>query len=168
MIFSLIIGGVIGETINIDLRIEALSNKLKRAVGSKSNTFTEGLLTAFLLFCVGSMAILGSINEGIRGDHSLLLTKSILDGFSAIALASTFGVGVIFSTIPLLIYQGSITLFANAFQKLFSPVIINELTAVGGLLIVGIGLNLLEIKKIKVTNLLPALLIAILLAAIIK
>src|SRR3989344_4336315 len=168
LIFSILIGGIIGEWINIEGIMERLSEKLKKVIGSDSNTFTEGLMTSFLLFCVGSMAILGSINDGLRSDHSLLFTKSVLDGFSSIALASSLGIGVLFSVIPLVIYQGGISLFASASQGLFSPVIISELTAVGGLLIVGIGINLLEIKKIRVTNLLPSLLIAVILATFLK
>lgn len=168
LIFSILIGGIIGESLNIEGRLENLSEKLKRRIGSDSNTFTQGLMTSFLLFCVGSMAILGSINDGLRADHSLLFTKSILDGFSSIALASSLGIGVLFSVIPLLIYQGGITLFANVSQNFFTPTIISELTAVGGILIVGIGINLLEIKKIRVTNLLPSLLIAIVLAFFFK
>lgn len=168
LIFSVLIGGIIGESINIEEKMERFSTKLKKFIGSDSSTFTEGFMTSFLLFCVGSMAILGSINDGLRGDHSLLFTKSVLDGFSSIALASSLGIGVLFSAIPLIIYQGGISLFASASQGLFSPVIISELTAVGGLLIVGIGINLLEIKKIRVTNLLPSLLIAIILAVFLK
>jgi len=168
LIFSILIGGIIGESLNIEGKLEKLSEKLKCKIGSDSNTFTQGLMTSFLLFCVGSMAILGSINDGLRADHSLLFTKSILDGFSSIALASTLGIGVLFSVIPLLIYQGVITLFANVSQNFFSPIIISELTAVGGILIVGIGINLLEIKKIRVTNLLPSLLIAVVFASFFK
>jgi hypothetical protein len=167
MLFSIIIGGVLGQAIDLDSKLESLTNSLKKKVKVKDDTFTEGFTTAFLLFCVGSMAILGSINDGLSGDHSLLFTKSVLDGFSSIALASSLGIGVMFSVIPLLIYQGSISLFANLAQGFFRPAMISELTAVGGLLVVGIGINLLEIKRIKVINLLPSLIIAILLSTII-
>ena len=168
LVFSVIIGGIVGELLNLELRLDLLSEKLKKLSGSKSNTFTEGLTTAFLLFCVGSMAILGPINEVLRNDRSILYTKSILDGFSSIALASSLGVGLLFSAIPVFLYQGGITIFASTFQSYFSTSIISELTAVGGLLILGIGINLLDIKKIKVVNMLPSLIIAVVLAALFK
>lgn len=103
---------------------------------------------------MGSITFIGTLNEGLRGDRSLLFTKSVLDGFTSIALASTYGAGVLFSAIPLFIFQTSLTLLAVQFQSFFSPTIVNQLTATGGILILGTGLNLLEIKKIKVTNLL--------------
>ena len=166
LIFSIIIGGIIGETLNLDKKIERGSEKLKKKLGSKDSTFTQGLVTAFLIFCIGSMSIVGSLNEGISGDRSLLLTKSVLDGFTSIALASTYGAGVIFSIIPMLIFQGSITIFATLFQGLFSPLLLAQISATGGILILGIALNLLEIKKIKVTNLLPALVVIIILTSL--
>lgn len=157
LVFSLIIGGIIGELADLEKRIERLSDAIKSRLRIKSSTFTEGLLSAFLLSCIGSMTIVGSINEGLRGDRTLLLTKSILDGFSSIVLTSSLGIGVVFSVVPLVIFQGGITLLAAQFQNYFSPILINNLTGVGGVLILGIGINLLEIKKIKVTNLFPSL-----------
>ncbi len=168
LIFSLLIGGIIGEFINLDGLVERLSNFFKTKIKSKDEKFTEGLVTAFLIFCVGSMTIVGAINEGLKADRTLLYTKSILDGFTSIALASTFGVGVLFSAIPLLIFQGGITLLALQFQHFFSTAIIAQLTATGGVLILGIGFNMLDIKKIKVTNLLPALIVVALLTLLIK
>lgn len=167
LIFSILIGGVVGETIKLDLRFESLSDFLKNKIKSKNEKFTEGLITSFLIFCIGSMTIIGAINEGIKGDRTLLFTKSILDGFTSIALASTYGVGVLFSAIPLFIFQSTLTMLAVQFQNFFSPIIINQLTATGGILILGIGINLLDIKKIKVTNLLPALVTIILLTLIV-
>lgn len=161
LIFSILIGGIIGETINLDLRFENLSDFLKNKIKSKNEKFTEGLITAFLIFCVGSMTIIGAINEGLKNDRTLLLTKSILDGFTSIALASTYGAGVLFSAIPLFIFQSALTLFSAQFQSFFSTMMINQLTATGGVLILGIGINLLDIKKIKVINLLPALIVVI-------
>ncbi len=158
LIFSIILGSITGELLKIEERLESLSKKLKRKIKSKNDRFTEGLITSFLLFCMGSMSILGCIQEGIGGSPDLLLAKSALDGFSSIALASSMGSGVLFSSIPLLIYQGSLTLFASYLKQILSPQIINELTAVGGLLLIGLGINLLEIKKIKILNMLPALL----------
>lgn len=167
LIFSVLIGGIIGEVVKLDIFFENLSNLLKTKIKSDNTNFTEGLVTAFLIFCIGSMTIIGAINEGLKADRSLLFTKSILDGFTSIALASTYGIGVLFSSIPLFIYQSSLTLLAVQFQDLFSNIIINQLTATGGVLILGIGFNLLEIKKIRVTNLLPALLVVIILTLII-
>lgn len=161
LIFSILIGGLIGEAINLDLRFENLSDFLKNKIKSKNEKFTEGLITAFLIFCVGSMTIIGAINEGLKNDRTLLFTKSILDGFTSIALASTYGAGVLFSAIPLFIFQSALTLFSAQFQSFFSTIMINQLTATGGILILGIGINLLDIKKIKVINLLPALVVVI-------
>lgn len=162
LIFSVLMGGILGEGLNLSKRLDQASEGLKQRVGGNSN-FTQGLVTAFLIFCVGSMSIVGSLNEGISGDRSLLLTKSVLDGFTAIALASTYGIGVLFSIIPMLLFQGSLTIFAVNFKDFFTPVLLTQLTATGGILILGIGLTLLEIKKIPVLNLLPSLLVAIIL-----
>lgn len=166
LIFSVLIGGVIGELFHLDERIDGLSDKLKKLVGSKDDRFTQGMVTAFLIFCIGSMTIVGALNEGISGDRTLLLTKSTLDGFTAIALAATYGIGVLFSVIPLFVFQGGLTVFASQFGGLFSPTLLAQLTATGGILILGIGINLLEIKHIKVINMLPALLVALILAAV--
>ena len=168
LIFAVLIGAIIGEWINLEKIFDNAGEFLKRKVKSKNDKFTEGLVTAFLIFCVGSMTIVGSINEGVNGDRTLLLTKSILDGFTSIALASTMGIGVLFSIIPMLILQGGLTIFAGMFQSFFTPTLINQLTATGGILILGIALNILEIKKIKVVNMLPALLMIILLTLIIR
>lgn len=166
LIFSLLIGGIIGQAIDLEKRFEKFGNFLKTNIKSNNEYFVEGLITAFLIFCIGSMTIIGAIDEGTRHDHSLLFTKSILDGFTSIALASTYGIGVLFSIIPLLIYQGGITLLAMQFQNFFSEILINQLTAIGGVLILGIGINLLEVKKIKITNLLPALVTVIIFTVI--
>ena len=168
VIFSVIIGGAIGELINLETRIEKISNTIKVLFHSSNEKFTDGLVTAFLIFCIGSMTILGSLNEGITGDRSLLLIKSILDGFTSIALASTYGIGVLFSALPLFIFQGLITVSASFLQPLFTPYILNQVAATGGLLIIGIGINLLEIKRIKVINLLPALVLVVILSMFFK
>lgn len=166
LIFSILIGGVLGELARLDKRIENISDALKSKLKFKDQGFTEGLVTSFLIFCIGSMTIIGALNEGISRDKSLLLTKSMLDGFTSIALASTFGIGVLFSVFPMLIFQGGLTVFAGQFQSLFSHVLLAQLTATGGVLILGIGLNLLEIKSIKVINLLPSLLVVVFLTSL--
>jgi uncharacterized membrane protein YqgA involved in biofilm formation len=165
-IFSLIFGAIIGEAIHLETRMEQLSEWLKARVRVKNERFTEGMITAFLIFCVGSMTFVGAINEGLTGDRTLILSKAVLDGFTSMVLASVYGVGVLFSVLPLFLVQGSLTLLATPFQTLFSEVMIAQLTAVGGALILGIGLNLLEIKKIKTMNLLPGLVVVVVLTLI--
>lgn len=168
LIFSLLIGGIIGESLNLDLQMEKFGNWLKSKVKSEDTQFTDGFVAASVLFCVGAMAILGSLDEGIRGDRTVLFTKSILDGFAAIALSASMGIGVAFSAIPIFLYQGAITLLSSYTHNFFTPLMIHQLTAVGGLLIVGISFNLLEIKKIKVTNLLPSLILTVLFSLFFK
>jgi uncharacterized membrane protein YqgA involved in biofilm formation len=166
LIFSMVIGAVIGQLIDLDRHIQNLSEKLKARLKSKNEKFTEGLVTAFLLWCMGSMTILGAMEEGFGNPPNLLLAKSVLDGFSSMALAATMGIGVMFAAIPLLIFQGGLTLLASALKDVFSDPVIAEMTAVGGLLLIGLGINILEIKKLKILNMLPALVIAVILAVI--
>lgn len=159
VIFSLLIGGVLGELLSLQKRLERLTRRMGRNT-EDAGLFSQGLLTAFLIFCMGSMTIVGAIEEGINGERSLLLTKSILDAFTSVALASTFGIGVLFSFVPLLLFQGGITLTASLSRGLFSDVLVANLTGTGGLMIIGLGLNILNIRQIKVLNYIPALLIA--------
>ena len=166
MIFSIVLGAIIGELINISHYLDRFSEWIKVKIKSDNERFSEGLVTAFLLFCMGSMTVLGAIEEGLGRPPNLFLAKSVLDGFSSIALSTTFGVGVLFSAVPLLIYQGGLTLGAGLLQDVLSDAIVNELTAVGGLVLIGLGLNILDIKEIKILNMLPALVIAVILAAI--
>jgi len=161
MIFSLVVGALIGEFLQLEERVENLSEKLKKRVGNKDANFSTGLLTAFMLFCMGAMTILGSFEEGMGKEPSLLFTKSLMDGISSVALAAVLGIGVLFSVVPLLIYQGGLTLLAALFGEIIPEFIINEITGIGGVLIIGLGLSILEIKKIKVLNMLPALLVEI-------
>ena len=161
LLVSLIIGTIIGESLSIEKGIESLSNKLKIKLQSENKLFSEGLITAFLLYCVGSMTFVGSIEEGIHQDRTLMFTKSLMDGITSILLASSFGTGVLFSAIPLLIFQSALTLGAHYFESYLYPELITEISAVGGVIIIGIGLNILEITKIKVSNMLPALLLII-------
>jgi uncharacterized membrane protein YqgA involved in biofilm formation len=128
-----------------------------------SERFTEGLVTAFLLFCVGSMTILGTIQEGVEGNPDLLFTKSLMDFFSAILLASAFGTGVIFTALPLFIFQATLTLLAKYAATFFTESIIVGLTCTGGIMLIGLGINILGIKKLRVMNMLPSLVIVVLL-----
>jgi len=161
IVFSLVIGAIVGESIDLERMVEKGSEKFKSKLKIGGEKFSEGMLTAFLLFCMGSMTILGAFDEGMKGDTTLLITKSVMDGFAAIALSSALGYGVGFSVIPLLIYQGGLTLFATYLGKFFSEMMITELTAVGGILLIGLGFNILEIKKMKIFNILPALLFVV-------
>ena len=164
MIFSIVIGAIIGEIINIEKRINNFGERFKNKLKTKNERFSEGFITAFMLFCMGSMTILGAFEDGIYGTPNLLVAKSVLDGFSSIVLASVMGIGVLFSFIPLLIFQGSLTIFASNMQSVFTTVMINELTAVGGIILFGLGITMLDIKKIKIINLLPSLIIVAILA----
>jgi uncharacterized membrane protein YqgA involved in biofilm formation len=166
VIFSLVLGGVIGELIDIEKRLDRFGEYLKSKIKSKDSTFVEAFVTSSLIFCVGAMAIMGSIDDGLNGNYALLYTKSMLDGTAAIAFSSALGIGVIFSAIPILIYQGGITLLASYIKEYLTQAAITEMTSTGGLLILGIGFNVLEIKKIKIGNLLPAIVIAAVLALI--
>ncbi|MCZ4696083.1 DUF554 domain-containing protein [Ancylomarina euxinus] len=164
MVFSLVTGSLMGEWINIEKGTERLSDKIKHKLGKGDDaSFSTGMITAFLLFCMGSMSILGCFEEGMGKGSSLLFTKSIMDGFSAIALTAAFGIGVMFSSIPLFIYQASLTLLAILFGNIMPDAIIVELTGIGGILILGLGITILDIKKIRVLNMLPALLIEVVL-----
>ena len=161
LLVSLIIGTIIGESLSIEKGIESLGYKLKIKLQSENKLFSEGLITAFLLYCIGSMTFVGSIEEGIHQDRTLMYTKSLMDGITSILLASSFGSGVLFSAIPLLIFQSALTLGAFYLESYLYPELITEISAVGGIIIIGIGLNILEITKIKVSNMLPALLLII-------
>lgn len=166
MVFSIVIGSIIGELINIEKWIINLNEYLRRKIQISSDKFSDGFITAFLLFCLGSMTILGAIEEGLGNRPTLLLTKSLMDGFSSIALSASLGIGVIFSVIPLLIYQGGLTLFAGYLQNFFAQTMINELTAVGGILLIGLGINILGILKLRIANMLPSLIVVIILGVI--
>ncbi len=164
MIFGIVIGSIIGELLDIDKSVNRFGEWLKKRVKSKNDKFSEGFVTSFLLFCMGSMTILGAFEEGLGGEPNLLLAKSVLDMFGSIILSASLGIGVIFSVIPLVIYQGGLTLFAGSLTGFLTDPIINELTAVGGLLLIGLGINILEIKKIKILNMIPSLIIVVVLA----
>jgi uncharacterized protein len=162
---ALLIGTLLGEWWRIEEGLhrlgEFLEQKFSRPEADGSNKFVRGFLTASLLFCVGPMTILGSIQDGLTGDYNLLAVKSVLDGFAAIAFASTLGVGVLFSTLIILVYQGGISLLAGQLDAVVTPSMMNELTATGGVILAGLAISsLLEIKKIRVGNMLPALAIA--------
>jgi uncharacterized membrane protein YqgA involved in biofilm formation len=164
VIGSLVIGAIIGEWIDLEKYINRWSEKLKARLKVGNDKFTDGLITAFLLYCMGAMTILGAIEEGVEGSYDILLMKSLMDGVSSIALASALGVGVIFSVIPMLVYQGGLTLFSAYIGEHFTEVIISDLSATGGILLIGLGINILEIKQLKILNMVPALVIVVILS----
>lgn len=150
----------------LEARLIRVGDWLKGRLKSSNPLFTEGMVNASVLFCIGAMAIIGSFDEGLRGDRAVVLSKTIIDSFAALAMASAYGLGVLFSAIPVLIYQGALTLLAGSLQSWLDPATMTELTAVGGTLIIGIGLNMLEITRISLSNMLPALLAVVGLCAL--
>jgi uncharacterized membrane protein YqgA involved in biofilm formation len=157
---SVLVGGVVGELAGIERGLDRLGEALKARFGRGQARFTEGFVVASLVFCVGPLTILGSIQDGLTGDYQLLAVKSMLDGFAALAFASALGWGVGFSVLVILIYQGGLTLGASAFAGAFSDAMIAAMSATGGVLILGIALRLLDLRRVRVANLLPALVIA--------
>ena len=164
VILSLVIGTVIGEWLQLEEKLKQLGEWLENKVGSKGKgSISEGFVTATLIFAIGAMGILGALDSGIRGNHDILFTKAIIDGFISIILTTTLGIGVVFSAIPVILYEGGIAVFATQINSLVPKELMNqfivEMTATGGIMIAAIGLNLLSIIKIKVANLLPGILI---------
>ncbi len=160
-VISLVLGACLGEWIDIEKQLERLGNFIQDKMKGSSSNISLGFVTTSLLFCVGTMAILGSIESGINGNHSILYAKSILDGILSIVLASSLGVGVLFSAASVFVYQGSITMCAIWLQPFITDNMLREVGIVGGILITIIGLNLLEITKIKVGNMLPAVIVPV-------
>jgi uncharacterized membrane protein YqgA involved in biofilm formation len=160
-IASLLLGGLTGELLHIEQRLENLAETLRHTLRAESSRFVEGFVTATLLYLTGAMTIVGSIQDGTVGDSSLLLIKSLLDGVASVALASSMGIGVMFSALPVLLVQGGITLLAGQLAFLSEPAVLDAVNATGGLLILGIGINLLDLGRIHIGNLLPAVFYAI-------
>ncbi|MCD6492936.1 MAG: DUF554 domain-containing protein [Archaeoglobaceae archaeon] len=158
VIASVLLGTAIGEVLGIEDWLNRVGSRFERKF-SKSK-FAEGFVTSTLLFCVGSMAIVGPIQEGLTGDTSILMAKSMLDGISSIALSSTLGIGVLFSSIAVFIYQGSITILSRFIEPFVNQTIVDELTATGGILIMAIAIKLLNLKDLRAGNMLPALFVA--------
>lgn len=158
VVLSIVIGGAIGQIMKIESGIEALGDKIRILMRSReTNSFAQGFVFASLLFCVGPMTILGCIQAGVEGDPELLFIKSIMDGVSALILASTLGFGVLLSAVTVLVLQGGLVLLSQQFTFLTQPVYLGDFTSVGGIIIFGIGIRLLGLKQLKAGNLLPAL-----------
>jgi uncharacterized membrane protein YqgA involved in biofilm formation len=163
VIASMVIGGVVGELLGIEEALESAGGWLRSWARSGSGSFVTGYVTASLVFCVGPMTLLGSIQEGLTGNPDILYTKAMLDGASSVAFAASLGMGVGFAALTVLLFQGILTLLGAQLAFLLRPEILNEVTATGGLLILAIGLLLLEVKRLRVANLLPALVVVVVL-----
>ncbi|RLC06016.1 MAG: DUF554 domain-containing protein [Deltaproteobacteria bacterium] len=159
IIISLALGSVMGELLRIEDRLEQLGKGLGRLLPGDNNGVAKGFVTASLVYCVGAMAIVGALESGLSGNHQTLFAKSLLDGIGSILFASTLGIGVLFSALSVFFYQGAITLAASTLKPFLTPGVVAQMSAVGGLLILAIGINLLEIKKLKIGNMLPAIFI---------
>ncbi len=156
---GLAFGSLIGEWIGIENYLERLGNYLETKFSKKTSSFSAGFVTASLMYCVGSMSIVGSLESGLTGNHATLYAKATLDGIVGIILSSSLGIGALFASVPVLLYQGSITLMAGLLKPLLVPAVISQMSAIGGLLIVALGLNMIREKKLKVGNMLPAVFI---------
>ncbi|TQR20028.1 DUF554 domain-containing protein [Psychrobacillus vulpis] len=166
VIICIVLGGVLGEWIDLDKWLNRLGNYVEKKFGSKAaqgGSIAQGFVTGTLIFVIGAMGVLGALNSGLQNDHELLISKGIIDGFTSIILAATLGIGVLLSAIPVAIYQGAIALFATQITKIIPEaaldLFLQEMTATGGIMIIAIGLNLLGLTKIRVANLLPSLVI---------
>jgi hypothetical protein len=167
MIICLVVGGFLGEWMDIEKQLDNLGLLIQKKIG-KVGDFAKGFVTASLVYCVGAMAIVGALEDGLLRNPGTLFAKSILDGVSAVVFSSTLGVGVLFSSISVLIYQGSITLLAGVVEPVLTETVITQMSLIGNILIFSIGINILEIKKIKVGNLLPAIFIPIVIEVVQK
>lgn len=163
MIISLALGALSGELINIEAKLDSFARMCEKRFtpADKTSTFTQGFVTATLVFCVGAMAVVGSLEDGISGNHTTLYAKSALDAVAAMIFASTLGIGVLFSAVAVGIYQGLITLFATFIAPYLNKEVVTQMTLIGSILIMAIGFNMLKITKIKVGNLLPAVFIPV-------
>lgn len=167
LVGSVLVGGIFGELVGIEKGLNRLGEVLRKRFGAGQSRFTEGFVVASLVFCVGPLTILGSLQDGLFGDYSLLAIKAMLDGFASLAFASALGWGVGFSVIVILVCQGGLSLAAGALEGIFDPITIASITATGGVLILAIGLRLLQVREIRVANLIPALALAAIAAAVI-
>lgn len=164
IVISVVAGAIIGELLRIEDRLEQFAEWLRLRLRSEAPQFVLGFVSASLLFCVGPMTVVGSLEDGLKGDSTLLVTKAIMDGFAAMALASGLGAGVLFSFLTVLVVQGGLTLLGSQMQFALEPGVLQPMTAVGGILILGLALRLLQVKPVPVANFLPALIIIVALA----
>lgn len=164
VILSIVGGAVLGEWMNLEGRLNSLGNWIERRMKAKEGTsISQGFVTATLIFGIGAMAIIGALDSGIRNDHDVLITKAIIDGFTALVLASTLGIGVLFSAFPIILYEGFLAVFSRQINAMIPSALMDsfilEMTATGGVMILAIGLNIIGVTKIRVANLLPGIMI---------
>jgi len=171
VIGSLVIGSAIGEWLRLDEKLNGVGYRLERRIGGESNV-AEGFIVATLIFVIGAMGVVGALDSGLRLNHEVLYTKGLIDGFTALVLSSTLGIGVLFSAVPVLFYQGAIALLAVQITKFVPDAVMDqfilEMTATGGVMIIAIGLNLVGITKIRVANMLPSLLVVALIVGMME
>ena len=165
VILSIVGGAVLGEWMNLEGRLNSLGNWIERRMKAKEGTsISQGFVTATLIFGIGAMAIIGALDSGIRNDHDVLITKAIIDGFTALVLASTLGIGVLFSAFPIILYEGFLAVFSRQINTMIPSALMDsfilEMTATGGVMILAIGLNIIGVTKIRVANLLPGIMVA--------
>lgn len=168
VVVSLILGTLLGEWIDIEKKLENLGNSIQNRMKGANDNFSQGFVTSSLIFCVGSMAIMGAMQSGLAGNHQVLYAKAALDTMSSLIFASAMGIGVVFSSISVLIYEGGLSLVAAAVAPYLSNAVVDEMTAVGGILLMGLSLSLLDIKKIKSGNMLPAIFLPIIIMLFMK
>jgi uncharacterized membrane protein YqgA involved in biofilm formation len=168
VVLSVVIGALIGETLKLEALLERLGKLIERQFKNGQGRLTQGFVSASMLFCVGAMAIVGSLESGLAGNHQTLYAKSVLDGTVSIVLASAMGIGVVFSAVPVFLYQGLITLGASAVKPYMVTDVVLQISSVGGILIMAIGLNFLNITRIRIGNLLPAIFLPIVYHAVMQ
>jgi len=168
LIMSLVLGTLIGELIDIEKRLEGLGGSLQSKLKGVGGNFSEGFVTSSLLFCVGSMAIMGSLQSGLSGNHEVLYAKAAIDVVASLIFASAMGFGVAMSAIPVLIYEGGLSLAASAVAPYLSTAVVDEMTAVGGVMLMGLAISILEIKKIRVGNMLPGIFLPIIIMLVMR
>ena len=161
LIISMVMGTIIGEGIDIEGKLDKFGTFVESKMKNKESNIALGFVTCTLVYCVGSMAIVGSIQSGLTGNHEILFSKAVLDGITAVTFAATMGAGVVLSGISVLVYQGTITMLASLMQSLLSPVVVSEMTSIGGVIIMGIGLNFIIANRMRVGNMLPSIFIPI-------
>lgn len=161
LITSLVIGSFLGELFQIDNKLNSIAKGLQSKFDSDESSFSQGFITGTLTFCVGAMAIVGSLEAGLLQSYDTLFAKSLIDTIAALVFAATLGIGIAFSSIPVFIYQAAITLLAKNLGSFLTMYVINEIAAVGGVLIIAIGITIMDVKKIKVANMLPAIFIPV-------
>ena len=161
VVLSIALGAIIGTFLQIEKRLEDLGGYLQDKFSASSGNFSRGFVSTSIIFCTGAMAIVGAINDGVSGDYSVLFLKAVIDGIISMVLASSLGLGVLFSFIPVFLYQGFFTYSAYFFGKFIPDITLKQVSIVGNILVIGIGLSLMEIKKIKVADMIPAIFIPI-------